>query len=86
MRIRGQYSTSPVIAGAKGKPLFPLPWYSNSSLTTRVDSCVLSLFDLELIQVRECFHTMESSILINRDYEDENGVEEYLGMEKYFLI
>lgn len=50
----------------------------------RVDLRDLSPLDREVIQVLECFRSMESSILINQDHEDGDRVEEYLHMEKYF--
>lgn len=53
-----------VIARAGGEPLFPLYWTPYSKLIERVDSCVLSPLDHEVIQVLECFHPLESSMLI----------------------
>lgn len=50
-----------------------------------VDPHVLSPFDRIVVEVLECFRPLDSIILINRDHEDGNEAEEYLGMEKYFL-
>lgn len=84
VRIKGQDSASPVVAEEKGKPFFPKNWYSYPRFTTRVNPYILSPFDREVGEVLECFIPLDCNILINLDHEEDNGVEGYLGMEKYF--
>lgn len=50
-------------------------------LTERVDRHVFSPLDQEVIQVVECFRPIESSVIINRGYEDGGGVEKCLSMK-----
>lgn len=70
------------MVGTGGESLFPFTWTPDINATVRVESRILPPLDHEVIQALECFFPMEYNILIPRDHEDGNKVEEYLDKRK----
>lgn len=70
------------MVGVVGEILFPFSWTSDPKAIVRVDSCVFPPLDCEVIKALKCFLPLECNILIARDRDDGNGVEEYLGTRK----
>lgn len=68
-----------------GDPIFPLSLSSYPQIIERVDPSVLSPLYGEVIQTLRRFHSQESTTLINRDHEDGDGVEVYLGMKEHLF-
>lgn len=73
---------SPVMVRAGGEPLFRFSWTPDPKATVRMDSCVLPSLDREVNHTLESFLPLECIIVIVRDREDDNRVNEYLSYNK----
>lgn len=58
---------------------FLLSWMLDPRFIPEVDLGVFPL-DQEVIQILRCFRILYSRALITQNHEDDNEVEEYLGM------
>lgn len=76
---KAQGDASLVTTGAWEGPIFLLSWMLDPRFIPGVDLGVFPL-DQEVIQILRCFRILYSRALITQNHEDDNEVNEYLGM------